>query len=72
MSFGLTVLGSVNLDLIVQVKTLPKAGETVTGGTYTALPGGKGANVAVRRGGWARKQKLWRLSGMMITRRRPL
>jgi len=47
MSYGLTVLGSVNLDLIVQVENLPKAGETVTGGTYTALPGGKGANVAV-------------------------
>lgn len=47
MSYGLTVLGSVNLDLIVQVQDLPKAGETVTGGAYTALPGGKGANVAV-------------------------
>jgi len=47
MSYGLTVLGSVNLDLIVQVESLPKAGETVTGGAYTALPGGKGANVAV-------------------------
>lgn len=47
MSYGLTVLGSVNLDLIVQVRNLPKAGETVTGGAYTALPGGKGANVAV-------------------------
>ncbi len=47
MSFGLTVLGSVNLDLIVQVAGLPRAGETVTGGTYSALPGGKGANVAV-------------------------
>lgn len=47
MSFGLTVLGSINLDLIVRVKALPKAGETVTGGDYTALPGGKGANVAV-------------------------
>lgn len=47
MSYGLTVLGSVNLDLIVQVQNLPKAGETVTGGTYSALPGGKGANVAV-------------------------
>ena len=47
MSYGLTVLGSVNLDLIVQVANLPKAGETVTGGAYTALPGGKGANVAV-------------------------
>ncbi len=47
MSYGLTVLGSVNLDLIVQLDVLPKAGETVTGGTYSALPGGKGANVAV-------------------------
>lgn len=47
MSFGLTVLGSINLDLIVQVTDLPKAGETVTGGAYQALPGGKGANVAV-------------------------
>lgn len=47
MSYGLSVLGSVNLDLIVQVQNLPKAGETVTGGAYTALPGGKGANVAV-------------------------
>lgn len=47
MSYGLSVLGSINLDLIVQVKDLPKAGETVTGGAYTALPGGKGANVAV-------------------------
>jgi len=47
MSFGLTVLGSINLDLIVQVPDLPKAGETVMGSDYTALPGGKGANVAV-------------------------
>ena len=47
MSYGLTVLGSVNLDLIVTVENLPMAGETVTGGTYTALPGGKGTNVAV-------------------------
>ena len=47
MSYGLTVLGSINLDLIVRVKDLPKAGETVTGGDYRVLPGGKGANVAV-------------------------
>ena len=47
MSFGLSVLGSINLDLIVQTQNLPKAGETVTGGVYTALPGGKGANVAI-------------------------
>jgi len=47
MSYGLSVLGSINLDLIVQVKSLPKAGETVTGGRFSSLPGGKGANVAV-------------------------
>jgi len=47
MSYGLTVLGSINLDLILQVESLPKASETVTGGVYSALPGGKGANVAV-------------------------
>lgn len=43
----LCVLGSVNLDLIIQTDRLPKAGETVTQGRYTALPGGKGANVAL-------------------------
>jgi ribokinase len=41
------VLGSVNLDLIVQTKNLPRAGETVTQGRFTSLPGGKGANVAL-------------------------
>jgi len=44
---NVTVLGSLNLDLIVQTGSLPKAGETVTGGAFTSLPGGKGANVAV-------------------------
>ena len=41
------VLGSVNLDLVIKTKTLPRAGETVGGGSYTALPGGKGANLAL-------------------------
>jgi len=43
----LTALGSLNLDLIVQTEKLPCAGETVTGGIFTSLPGGKGANVAL-------------------------
>jgi len=40
-------LGSVNLDMIIQTKTLPHAGETIAQGRFRSLPGGKGANVAL-------------------------
>lgn len=40
-------LGSVNLDMIIQTKTLPRAGETIAQGQFQSLPGGKGANVAL-------------------------
>ena len=43
----ITVVGSINLDLVVQVEALPRAGETVTDGILRRLPGGKGANQAV-------------------------
>jgi len=33
--------------MIIQTKTLPRAGETIAQGCFTALPGGKGANVAL-------------------------
>lgn len=39
--------GSINLDLILPVPTLPQAGQTVLGRTMRAEPGGKGANQAV-------------------------
>ena len=47
------VFGSINIDLIVPVRQLPQPGETVLGGDYALLPGGKGANqaVAARRRG---------------------
>lgn len=38
--------GSVNIDLTVRVKTLPKAGETLHASNYTIGLGGKGANQA--------------------------
>jgi ribokinase len=41
------VVGSVNLDLVVRVERLPQPGETVGGGTFARVPGGKGANQAV-------------------------
>ena len=44
---GLTVVGSVNLDLVMRVPRLPIAGETVTDGRYSRHPGGKGANQAL-------------------------
>jgi ribokinase len=44
---GVTILGSINVDVILQVAALPRAGETVLADSATRLPGGKGANQAV-------------------------
>jgi ribokinase len=43
----LTVVGSINLDLVVQAERLPRPGETVSGARFARIPGGKGANQAV-------------------------
>jgi ribokinase len=43
----ITVVGSVNLDLVARCEQLPRPGETVTGATLERFPGGKGANQAV-------------------------
>jgi ribokinase len=43
----LTVVGSVNLDLVARTERLPRPGETVTGATFSRIAGGKGANQAV-------------------------
>jgi ribokinase len=49
----IVVVGSINLDLIVNVERLPAPGETVLGATFATAPGGKGANqaLAARRAG---------------------
>ena len=49
----IVVFGSINVDLIVPVPNFPRPGETVLGGDYALLAGGKGANqaLAARRAG---------------------
>ncbi len=43
----ITVVGSVNLDLVARCERLPRPGETVSGAEFSRVPGGKGANQAV-------------------------
>lgn len=42
-----TVVGSVNLDLVARCSQLPRPGETITAESFTRFPGGKGANQAL-------------------------
>lgn len=54
---AVTVVGSINLDLIATAERLPTAGETIGGAVLSEQPGGKGANqaaAAARLGGSAR------------------
>lgn len=44
---SIVVLGSINMDLVARVPRLLRPGETLTGRTFTTVPGGKGANQAV-------------------------
>ncbi|MGD1041433.1 MAG: ribokinase [Sedimentisphaerales bacterium] len=41
------VVGSSNIDLVVKSRRLPSQGETILGGEFLMVPGGKGANQAV-------------------------
>ncbi|MCR9137280.1 MAG: ribokinase [Alphaproteobacteria bacterium] len=49
----ITVLGSINMDLVATVDRLPSSGETVAGRNFATAAGGKGANqaLAARRAG---------------------
>ena len=46
----ITVVGSLNMDFVVQVDRLPARGETTLGRNFQMIPGGKGANQACAAG----------------------
>ncbi len=53
----IVVFGSINVDLVVPVRALPRPGETVLGPSYKLVAGGKGANqvlAAARAGAMTR------------------
>jgi ribokinase len=43
----IVIVGSLNMDLVVEVPLIPQPGETVLGKNFATFPGGKGANQAV-------------------------
>ncbi len=43
----IVVVGSSNMDLVVRSSRIPVPGETILGGDFLMVPGGKGANQAV-------------------------
>ncbi|MCZ7542890.1 MAG: ribokinase [Anaerolineae bacterium] len=47
MSNRVVVVGSANTDMVVRCPRIPAPGETVIGGEFISVPGGKGANQAV-------------------------
>src|SRR6267143_1569105 len=47
MKSQVVVVGSANTDLVIRVPHMPHPGETVTGGRFEIVAGGKGANQAV-------------------------
>lgn len=44
------VVGSLNMDFVIDVQNMPLAGETILGKKVTLVPGGKGANQAYAAG----------------------
>ncbi len=54
----ITVIGSVNLDIVATGAKLPTPGETVTGARLARYPGGKGANQALAAARLGQKVRL--------------
>ncbi|HIU75027.1 MAG TPA: ribokinase [Candidatus Pelethocola excrementipullorum] len=50
MKERILIIGSLNMDMVIEMKRMPLKGETVLGNTLTYVPGGKGANQAYTSG----------------------
>lgn len=46
----ITVIGSLNMDVVLEIPHMPKIGETISAGGLELVPGGKGANQAYAAG----------------------
>lgn len=55
---GIVVAGSLNMDFVITVGTLPAEGETVLGSNFLMVPGGKGANQANAAGKLAQSSRV--------------
>ena len=47
MKARISVVGSLNMDLVIRSQHIPQPGETIIGSGFQTIPGGKGANQAV-------------------------
>lgn len=59
----IVVTGSLNMDFVLSVDTLPAPGQTVLGSGFQMLPGGKGANQACACGKLANGEVRVRMAG---------
>ena len=50
MEKKILIVGSLNMDMVVEMSAMPKEGETVLGRSVSYIPGGKGANQAYAAG----------------------
>lgn len=50
MSEKILIIGSLNMDMVLNMNRMPVTGETVLGNDFTHVPGGKGANQACAAG----------------------
>jgi len=63
MRRDIVVLGSLNMDFVARVDRLPARGQTVMGGAFHMVPGGKGANQANAAARLARHPGMVKMAG---------